>query len=314
MNNTEEKEPLVSIIVITYNSSKYVLETLESAKAQTYKNIELIITDDASQDDTPEVCKKWVVQNKFFFKRVELISSRSNLGVPENCNRGFWASKGKWIKFIAGDDILEVGCIEKNLDYIKENNLAQCVHSRVKIYNNDFKREKLIEISNNKFLNNNKLTAVDQYNILQYGCFIMAPSVFIRRDLLIELNGFDNGFGIEDWPLWLRITAMGRVISFLEDTTVCYRRHSNSLYNKAHKKALFTDFYKYEEQIHKKLVYPKCKWSVKKIIQYKYLVKKLFVWSGLNKKNAVVSLIFKILLYPYSCHLAIEHKRILSRY
>ena len=58
------KEPLVSIIVITYNSSKYVLETLESAKAQTYENIELIISDDGSTDDTIKICKNWLEKNQ----------------------------------------------------------------------------------------------------------------------------------------------------------------------------------------------------------------------------------------------------------
>ncbi len=56
--------PLVSIIVITYNSSKYVLETLESAKAQTYQNIELIVSDDGSTDNTIEICKIWIEKTR----------------------------------------------------------------------------------------------------------------------------------------------------------------------------------------------------------------------------------------------------------
>ena len=51
--------PLVSIVVITYNSAEYVLETLESAKAQTYQNIELIVSDDCSADNTVETCSRW---------------------------------------------------------------------------------------------------------------------------------------------------------------------------------------------------------------------------------------------------------------
>ena len=58
------KKPLVSIIVITYNSAKYVLETLESAKNQTYQNIELIISDDCSIDNTVDICTRWLNENK----------------------------------------------------------------------------------------------------------------------------------------------------------------------------------------------------------------------------------------------------------
>ena len=55
--------PLVSVVVITYNSCKYVRETLESAKMQTYRNIELIVTDDGSTDATVDICRKWLEAN-----------------------------------------------------------------------------------------------------------------------------------------------------------------------------------------------------------------------------------------------------------
>ncbi len=56
----KSRETLVSIVVITYNSAKFILETLESSKAQTYKNIELIISDDCSTDNTVEICQQWI--------------------------------------------------------------------------------------------------------------------------------------------------------------------------------------------------------------------------------------------------------------
>ena len=61
---TKNNNPLVSIIVITYNSAKFVLETLESAKAQTYQNIELIISDDGSTDNTVQICREWLKNNE----------------------------------------------------------------------------------------------------------------------------------------------------------------------------------------------------------------------------------------------------------
>jgi alpha-1,3-rhamnosyltransferase len=62
MEKKEDYSTLVSIVVVTYNSSKSVLDTLESVKAQTYQNIEIIITDDCSTDNTVEICRHWIEQ------------------------------------------------------------------------------------------------------------------------------------------------------------------------------------------------------------------------------------------------------------
>ena len=66
---------VVSVCVITYNSSKYVLETLESIRMQSYQNIELIICDDCSKDDTVEICKRWIQSYSARFINVLLIEA-----------------------------------------------------------------------------------------------------------------------------------------------------------------------------------------------------------------------------------------------
>ena len=75
MDSHKQNIPLVSVSVITYNSSKTVLETLESVKTQTYPNIELIISDDCSPDNTVEVCREWIEQNKERFVRIEILAA-----------------------------------------------------------------------------------------------------------------------------------------------------------------------------------------------------------------------------------------------
>lgn len=90
----EPKQPLFSIIIITYNSSKYVLETLESAKKQTYQNIELVVSDDCSGDDTIKLCAQWIEDNKHRFIRATLVFSQENTGIAANCNRGLKTAKG----------------------------------------------------------------------------------------------------------------------------------------------------------------------------------------------------------------------------
>jgi len=87
MNLTKDKHiPWVTIIVITYNSSKYIHETLECAKSQTCTNIELIVSDDCSKDTVVDPARNWIDENKERLGRIELITIEKNTGVPAKCN------------------------------------------------------------------------------------------------------------------------------------------------------------------------------------------------------------------------------------
>ena len=78
---------------------------------QTYRNLELIVTDDCSGDNTVELVKSWIEKNHDRFLRCEVITTPVNTGIPANCNRGLIKSEGEWVKIIAGDDILCNSCV-----------------------------------------------------------------------------------------------------------------------------------------------------------------------------------------------------------
>ena len=119
---------LVTVIVITYNSAKYVLETLESVYRQSYNNIELIVSDDCSKDNTVSICQQWVDTNRNRFISAKVIQTENNSGICGNYNFALKNANGNWIKYIAGDDILEDNCIERFVSNIKPNTfLYTCI-------------------------------------------------------------------------------------------------------------------------------------------------------------------------------------------
>lgn len=219
-----QQNPLVSIIVITYNSSKYVLETLESAKAQTYQNIELIISDDASSDDTINICKDWLEKNKESFVRTELVTVEKNTGTSANCNRGLNNANGKWLKLIAGDDILFPNCIKLNVEFSIINKEAKFIFSKYRyLIGNEISpkyyfRKKFFEKSNK-----------EQYNLLLEEVGVNAATSFISIEDLRRIGGYDSSFPfLEDAPLWLRASLNGYKLYAFDSFTVMYRIHSNN--------------------------------------------------------------------------------------
>jgi alpha-1,3-rhamnosyltransferase len=225
------KEPLVSIVVITYNSSKYVLETLESCKVQTYKNIELIISDDGSKDDTVRICEDWLEENRERFQFTKLIKVEKNTGIPANCNRGVKASEGEWIKLIAGDDVLLTVCIELNFEYSKTAKNLDFLFSRVTLINehSDIWNKDNSLIIHTDFY---ELDAEKQYErlIKAERISVTAPSGFLRKKKIIELGGFDENIKLcEDYPMWIIATKNDVKLQFMDKITVLYRMHSNSL-------------------------------------------------------------------------------------
>jgi alpha-1,3-rhamnosyltransferase len=221
-------QPFVSIIVITYNSSKYVLETLESIKAQTYQNIELIVTDDCSIDDTINICASWMERNRDRFIRTELLAAPANTGIAANCNRGVAVARGEWVKTIAGDDILLPDGVSAFITFIQNNPKAKIVSAGVQSFG------QLFEIKDN-YLNTEfqKLAARQQLHyLLRRGCTIQGSSVFFEKNILSNLHGFDEKYPFfEDHPFFVKATLNNLKIYGLKKICVRYRRHEESIIN-----------------------------------------------------------------------------------
>lgn len=226
----------VSIIITTYNSADFITETLESVKAQIYQNIELIISDDASQDETVSIAGKWLQENADRFVRTDLITVSVNTGVSANCNRSIAAAKSDWIKFIAGDDILLPNCIEDNVRFVQQCPEAKIIFSQVKVYRDTFKEDafvRVIPLSHPMNIMAPQFTAADQFNRLLLSDRInFTPSYFFNKDAVVSVGGYDetNRF-VEDYPMWLKLTQAGYKLFFFEVPTVGYRQHDRAFNN-----------------------------------------------------------------------------------
>lgn len=220
-----EKFPLVSVVVITYNSSSTVLETLESIKKQTYENIELIISDDCSTDNTQSVVTHWLENNTSLFKRTVFTSTLKNGGPAVNCNNGIKESNGEWFKLIAADDLLLPNCIMQNVEYVKKHINTQILISKMLCFRGC---EDVVLSQNDVNLNFWKLTRKQQYHMMLLDNWITAPSQFIRKDVWERLNGFDESIPfIEDYPFWIKAYQSGINFDFLDEPTVRYRIHNS---------------------------------------------------------------------------------------
>lgn len=225
--------PLVSIIVITYNSAKYVLETLESAKNQTYQNIELIISDDCSSDNTVAICQKWIIENRDRFITAELITTNSNTGISANCNRGMRSVTGKWSKLIAGDDILLDNCIEDNILFINNNLTSEIIYSKPKRFGGD---ESSMQISENNYLKNEWIfeepSSVQLQKQMERTPFWYTATLFIKTEIWAKFE-FDEAYpNIEDTPFVLKCLKAGHKLFYFPIYTVGYRfGHSDSVQN-----------------------------------------------------------------------------------
>ena len=104
--------PLVSICVPTYNGGTYLTECLDSALAQSFRDVEILLVDDASTDDTVPIARSYARRDP----RIRIAENERNLGLVENWNRTVNLAQGQWIKFLHQDDRLEPDCVARMLD------------------------------------------------------------------------------------------------------------------------------------------------------------------------------------------------------
>ena len=212
------KEPLVSVIISAYNCEKYIEESINSILNQTYKNIEILLVDDNSTDNTVKKIKK-VIQGK---KNVKFIQNTKNLGLTKNLNKLIEISNGEYIARMDADDVSDLTRIEKQVQYLINNPQITIIGSFGKYINerNELEEYKKMPISNDEIV-----------KIMPKVNPIIHPSVMYRKNEIVRIGMYDERFKkVQDYDLWFR--AMSNNLKFynIPEALILLRRDRN--YNK----------------------------------------------------------------------------------
>lgn len=204
----------ISVIMSVYKESKNELEaSIKSILNQTYKNIEYIIV-----LDNPD--EKWRIDylKNIDDKRVKLIINKSNFGLPKSLNIALKNSTGKYIARMDADDISKPNRLERQLQFLIENNYDMCgCFVSCFIEAEDFQYIKFpIEFKNVKKL------------VYLKNC-ISHPTYFLKKEVYDQLGGYHNIFSCEDYDFLLRVIDRGFVVGNVPEFLLRYRISPNSI-------------------------------------------------------------------------------------
>lgn len=201
-------KPRISVVIPAYNSARFIDEAVKAALGQTYPNVEVIVIDDGSTDETPERLAEFGDQI--------IVHRQANAGVATARNAGVSKATGEWIAFLDADDVWLPQKLERQLQ------AAQ----RPLVYTNRY------NFGERKDVPAIQTDCTPMYDgdvflpLLLAGNFITMSSVMLRRDLFEQMGGFCEALGgTEDWDLWLRI-AECHLVHWCPEPLVYYRFHS----------------------------------------------------------------------------------------
>lgn len=207
---------LVSIIIPTYNRFNYILDALKSVLNQTYKNIEVIIIDDGSKDNTKKIVEEYIKLNKlnnvyYFYKE--------NGGVATARNFGIEKSSGELIAFLDSDDIWREEKISKQIEFFK-NPKVGLVHSHYSIMKESG------EIITNKSIKQSEFNGY-MYQKMRLHNLVGTSTVVIRKECIDKVGFFEGEYSpAEDYDLWLRISKEYE-FGYISESLVYYREFSS---------------------------------------------------------------------------------------
>jgi len=202
--------PLVSIVLPTYNGSRYLPEAIESCLAQTHQDWELIVVDDCSRDSTPEIITRYVAQDP----RIRTIRHPSNQKLPRALNTGHAAARGTYLTWISDDNRYLPLALEEMTRFLEEHPTVGVVYADCVMIND-----------RGEYLQDwpaQPASRIAYMNSLR-ACFLY------RRSVYEMVGGYDaNQFLAEDWDFWLRAARHFALVP-LHKTLYQYRWHDQSL-------------------------------------------------------------------------------------
>lgn len=221
MNSNQNSMPLVSVIIPTYNHSKYIPEAIKSVLSQSYKKIELIIVDNYSMDNTREVVKS------FKDDRINYYRLRNNGIIAASRNYGVSKSKGDVIAFLDSDDVWIKDKLERQVKHLLAGGVS-CVASNFTPIG-----DVVVWRTHLKFRKGEQYKDYSCQDIMLQNPVVNSSAIMLK-ETFIKLDGLDENpafVAIEDWDLWLRASKFGKV-RVLSEQLVKYRIHKNNTRDK----------------------------------------------------------------------------------
>lgn len=211
--------PLISIAITTFNGERYIKSQIESILKQTYKNLEIIICDDLSTDNTINILNEFKLKDS----RIKLFCNTENLGFIKNFSKAISLCTGEYISLSDQDDIWEVNKIEKCYSEIKDNYLV-CTNSNLIDENNNSLNLTLKECLNLKYIPHNKKLI---FKHLIHQNFVQGSTIFAKASFLQNIK-INNELFFHDHLFGIFASNLGK-LKYLDFCSIKYRQHSNQI-------------------------------------------------------------------------------------
>ncbi|MBD2092757.1 glycosyltransferase [Microcoleus sp. FACHB-1515] len=206
--------PLISVVIPVYNGAKTIQETIESVQKQTLSDLEIIVVDDGSQDNTIAVLAA------IADPRLKVIAG-AHAGANVARNRGLHASSGEYVSFLDADDLWTPNKLEAQLQALRSHPKAGVAYSwtdRIDEQGNYLRRGGYLSV------NGNALAELLITNFVENG-----SNPLILREAAIEVGGFDECLtACQDWDMWLRLAARYEFVA-VSEVQIFYRLSTNSI-------------------------------------------------------------------------------------
>jgi glycosyltransferase involved in cell wall biosynthesis len=211
--------PAVTVVVTTFRHAPFVREALDSLTAQTTRDFEVIITDDASGDGTVDVIQAWLDEGHL---PARFIRNSTNRGLCANRNTARRITSGEFICSLSGDDVYEPERLQRQIACFREqpSSVAAIFSDASTIDENG---ARVSDSFLRKFLGDEPVPDGERlFRRLLRGNFIPAPTVMVRRSALDAVGGYDESLFIDDWDMWLRLSSQF-AFHYLPGALVKYR-------------------------------------------------------------------------------------------
>lgn len=214
--NQSRKNSKVSIIVPVYNVEKFIEETMNSVRAQTYEDWELLLIEDCSTDNTASVVEEYM--ESAGDDRIRLIRQDSNMGAARARNRGVRESRGRYIAYLDSDDLWRPDKLQKELDFMAQKEAAFVFSG--------------YEFADERGIGTGKVVRVPQklnYKQALKNTTIFTTTVVFDTDKIPRQQLEMPDIKSEDTALWWKILRNGHTAYGLDENLALYRRSGSSL-------------------------------------------------------------------------------------